>query len=273
MVNLLGLVLVVQSVGSLRRKGDNSTAGSVHTNHQLVNVTTDPDEDTRRARLEQSNVCYDALRTILPSLIENLPSLPCPILKNIRALIKANLKEQGVQAAVDVLTLGLMTGINEFAEVGSLLREAVSPERAIPVMLTVQELADRSILARDSSAEAEIMQLCCPCDASVDQCKQTQCYTFALEIYEKVTKKHPVVKSATKISSRIAMGAAVVGIVADVASVGSTGGAGVAAAGTASMSLGVTKNLLTVGHLAASCLQRDVLKICYKDMCKGEGTG
>jgi len=166
MVNLLGLVLVVQSVGSLRddvlveldedTRRDNSTAGLVHINHHLADVLDEPDELTRRTRFAQSSSCDQ-------TLVEMIPSIPCDTLKEVIQLIHKDLTKQGGQAAFEVVTLGVLTAINELAEVGSLLNQATAANKSIPAMMTVTHMLDNKIQAGYSHAQQKLMWKCCGC--------------------------------------------------------------------------------------------------------------
>jgi len=88
-----------------------------------------------------------------------------------------------------------------------------------------------------------------------------------------VTKKHPVVATAVNVSGKIALGAALAGIALDIGSGGTSMGGGTIAAAHTGLTMSVIKNVLQVGHVVTSCVQRGLLEQCWKDMCVGEGTG
>jgi len=269
MVHLLGLVLVVESVGSLRRgslrrKSDNSTAGSVHINPQLVDVMTLPDEDTRRTRFHKSSYCDQ-------SLVETIPSIPCDTLSEVITLIQNSLDQQGGQAAFEAITFGVLTGISQLAEAGSLLKQVTTPNVSLPATQTLKLMFDNKIQAEYSQAEQTLMWKCCGCDdqeMTVAQCTSSPCYIAALTVYKKVTHKHPVVKTAASVSGKIALGAAIAGVVLDIGAGGSSMGGGTMAAAHTAFSMSMIKNFLNVGHVVTSCVQKSMLVKCQEYMCR-----
>jgi len=269
MISPLRLLVVVQAV-SLRRKRDNSTAGLVHINHHLADVMQDPEE--KSTRFDQSHDCHH-YQDFTPRLID----IPCYIMQKVIELTKAELEKQAAHAAFDVVTFGVLTFINGFAEAGSLLAQATAPDVSIPAVMTVGALLENDIQKAYSFAQKELMRDCCFCqggaEMTVQDCLNTPCYKRAVAVYEKVTKKHALVDTVVNTSNKIALTAAVTGISIDILSGGTSMGAGTIVAGQTGVAASVVKNVFQVGHVGYSCVQQGWLENCWEDMCRGEPAG
>jgi len=267
------LLLVVCPARALRRKRDNTTnitnttAYLIGASHRSVQDSTEPAESEKMERFDQSSDCSGWYSGYRSKLIE----LPCLTLEKISTLIEDDLNKQSVSAMFDVITFGILTGINELAEVGSFLKDATAPDLSIGASMTVGQLLEQRNEAGRTDAQIELMKECCWCSSgqqlTVEQCIETECYKASLAIYQKVTKQHPAVASTVSLSSKIALGAVVTGITIDAFSAGATGGAGSAIAAQTAMTFSIAKNGLQMGHVVTSCVQQAYLNQCLKDMC------